>query len=221
MKRITLIIFLILCLTFAVYSSEIPLNEKYTQEQLDYFYEIAFGLEYGNQSSVVHKWDKEEIKVSILGSPDKNHIKELKRVINELTDLTSIEFKFVDKCADIKVYFINHDDFTKYVSNNKLVQNSYGYFYVWWNRYNVIYKANVFIAIDRGVMGEYKHLIREEFTQCLGLMNDSNTYVNSMFYQGTGVEKEYTYTDEAIIKLLYEPSIKPGMTKSKINRIFK
>jgi hypothetical protein len=219
MKRITLIILLILSLTFTAYA-EIPLNEQYTQEELDYFYEIAFGLEHG-KSNVIHKWDKPEINVSIAGNPTKNHTKELNRVMKELTNLTSIKFKIVDKNADIKVYFINHSDFTKHTSNNKLVQNSYGYFYTWWDRKNVIYKANVFIALDKGVMGEYNHLIREEFTQSLGLMNDSNTYVNSIFYQGTGVEREYTYTDEAIIKLLYEPKIKPGMTKSKIEKLFK
>jgi hypothetical protein len=186
----------------------------------DYFYEIAFGLECG-KSNVIHKWDKPEIKISIKGDPTDGYIKEVNKVTKELTELTGITFDMMDENADIEIYFIKQSDFAKHVPNNKLVQNSNGYFYVWWDKNNVIYKAKVLISIDTGVMREQYHLIREELTQSLGLMNDSFAHPDSMFYQGPGLERKYTDIDKEIIKLLYNPKIKSGMTKSRIQKIFK
>jgi hypothetical protein len=214
---ILLIIFSFIFMTIS-YASESLLKEKYTEEELDYFYEVAFGLEYGNNTNVIHKWNKSEIKFSITGTDE--YVRELNRVIRELTELTGITFTKVDKNADIDIYFINHSDFTKHVPNNKLVENSCGYFYAWWDEDNIIYKAKVLIAIDKGVIGEQRHLIREELTQSLGLMNDSDTCPISMFYQGRGLEEEYTDIDKSIIKLLYETNIKSGMSKSKIKKLF-
>jgi hypothetical protein len=162
---ILLIIFSLIFMTvsYASENNEISLKEKYTQEELDYFYKIVFGLEYDNKTNVIHKWNKSEIKFSITGSDE--YVQELNRVIRELTELTGITFTKVDKNANIDIYFINHSDFTKHVPNNKLVENSCGYFYAWWDEDDIIYKAKVLIAIDKGVMGEQRHLIREELTK--------------------------------------------------------
>jgi hypothetical protein len=52
-------------------------------------------------------------------------------------------------------------------------------------------------------------------------MNDSYIYPDSMFYQGVGLEEEYTDIDKSIIRLLYDSDIKSGMSKKTIQRIFK
>jgi hypothetical protein len=186
----------------------------------DYFFEIAFGLEYG-ESNVIHKWGKPEIKISTVGDPAEEHLKELNKVMYELSDLTGMSFKTVDRNPDIRIYLINHSDFSKYIRNKNIVENNWGYFYVWWRRNNEIYRSNIYIAIDKGTIESQLHLIREELTQCMGLMNDSYSYEDSIFYQGWGTIREYSEVDKTVIKLLYNPKIKSGMTKSRIQKIFK
>jgi hypothetical protein len=228
MKRITLIISLIIfSLTFTTisYASEnieTPLKEKYTQEELDYFYKIALSLEYGNKSNVIHKWNQPEITVSIVGNPAEEYINQLDNAIYNLNYiLGDTKLKVVDKNGDLKIYFINHSNFHTYISDKDMAEQNWGYFDVWWNNNNEIYKGNIFIAIDKGSMQLQSHLIKEELTQSLGLTNDSYKYENSIFYQGWGDTPKYLDIDRSIIKLLYEPDIKSGMTKSEIQKLFK
>jgi hypothetical protein len=58
-----------------------------------------------------------------------------------------------------------------------------------------LYRAN---EID-----EQKHLLREELTQSLGLVNDSWKYKNSIFYQGWTTTTEYSDIDRELIDILY------------------
>jgi len=44
------------------------------------------------------------------------------------------------------------------------------------------------------------------------LLQDSWSYGGSAFYQGWSNPTEFTPSDRAIIRLLYEPQILPGMT---------
>lgn len=226
MKKIALIILLTIfsftsiIISYASENEQTSLKEKYTQDELDYFYEIAFGSEYGNKTNVIHKWGKSEIKISIIGNPVEEYIEKLNEIANELTDLTGISFEIVDKSSDIKIYFINHSDFKTYIDNKNIAENSWGYVYIWWDGGNEIYKGNIYIATDKGTIESQSHVIREELTQSLGLVNDSWEYCSSVFYQ-EGRVQDYSNIDKAIIQLLYESDIKSGMTKSQIQKLFK
>jgi hypothetical protein len=189
-------------ISYASENNKVPLKEKYTEEELDYFYKIALSLEYGNQDNIIHKWDNSEIKVSIVGSPTEEHISELNKVISELNDLIgSIKFKIVNKNGDLKIHFINHNDFYAYISDKNIAESSAGYVYIWWNKNNKIYRGNIFIAIDIGDTESQSHAIREELTQSLGLLNDDYKYKNSMFYQGWVNTQEYSDIDKSLIKI--------------------
>jgi hypothetical protein len=48
-----------------------------------------------------------------------------------------------------------------------------------------------------------KHILREELTQSIGLLNDSMKYPNSIFYQGWTFPTEYTELDKEVIKRHY------------------
>jgi hypothetical protein len=48
-----------------------------------------------------------------------------------------------------------------------------------------------------------KHLLREELTQSLGLLNDSWKYPESIFYQGWTTTTEFTEMDKRLIDLIY------------------
>ena len=48
-----------------------------------------------------------------------------------------------------------------------------------------------------------RSILREEITQSLGLCNDSYKYPNSIFYQASSTNTEYSDLDKEIIQMLY------------------
>jgi hypothetical protein len=48
-----------------------------------------------------------------------------------------------------------------------------------------------------------RHLLREELTQSLGLINDTYDYPESIFYQGWTETTEYAPIDRELIQMLY------------------
>ena len=59
---------------------------------------------------------------------------------------------------------------------------------------------------------ERAHLIREELTQSLGLLADSARYEDSIFYQEWTTTNRYSPLDRAVIEMLYQPLLLPGIT---------
>jgi hypothetical protein len=78
------------------------------------------------------------------------------------------------------------------------LKNNWGYFELYIDT-GVMY-VDVFRARD---IESQKHLIREELTQSLGLVNDSWKYENSIFYQGWTTTNSYSEIDIKLIDLLY------------------
>jgi len=79
--------------------------------------------------------------------------------------------------------------------------------------------AKILIAIDEISQQERSHLIREELTQSLGIMNDSYSFEDSIFYQGWTDTINYLPIDRTIISLLYDPRLKSGMTQEQVRSI--
>jgi len=93
---------------------------------------------------------------------------------------------------------------------------NYGFFWALWHDDNyVIYDANILVSSAGVTQDERSHLIREELTQSLGLMNDSNKYEDSIFYQKWTDVTQYSDIDKAVIQLLYLKKIKTGMTREQ------
>ena len=91
-----------------------------------------------------------------------------------------------------------------------------GFFWGWWDNTGAIYKGKVLIAADGISQQERSHLIREELTQSLGIMNDSYRYKDSIFYQEWTDTIDYAPIDRTIISLLYDSRLKPGMGKDQV-----
>ncbi len=64
------------------------------------------------------------------------------------------------------------------------------------------------------------HLLREELTQSLGLMNDSPRFPHSIFYGGQSNDTTYLPIDRQLLAMLYQDDIRPKMTLSDTAAIF-
>ena len=190
----------------------------------EYFLEVGLGSEFGAGEPTTRKW-LTDLKIFV---PDREHPhlnEELDRIIGELNDLSeSIALYEVSRVeeANFIVYFGDKDTYVqKYEPNAKnFVDGNLGLFWVYWTRAGQIVKGSLYVDVRR--VSDHtcqKHLLREELTQALGLMNDSFTYENSIFYQKWSCVTDYAPIDGAIIQYLLNPEITPGMTKDAVREV--
>jgi hypothetical protein len=190
-------------------------SSNFTKEEIEYFTEIAFGAEFGDEVSVIKKW-AENIRIEIDGEPTVADLQTITNIIDDLNELiAAIKIKLVDKNENLTVTFSPESDFTSIDPN--YVPTNYGFFWALWHDDNfVIYDASIIISSADITQKERSHLIREELTQSIGLMNDSNRFEDSIFYQEWTDVIEYSEIDKAVIKLLYLKRVKPGMSKEQV-----
>jgi hypothetical protein len=190
-------------------------DRVFTQEEIDYFSEIALGAEFGDDVSVIKKWT-DAIRIKIIGEPTNEDLLAINDIVSDLNEIiTGLRVKIVDKKENITITFSPESDFSEIDSN--YVPTNYGFFWALWHDDNyVIYNASILISSAGITQDERSHLIREELTQSLGLMNDSVKYEDSIFYQDWTDVTQYSDIDKAVIQLLYQKNIKAGMTKEQV-----
>lgn len=210
-----------------VVSSDNNLFDSYTQEEIDFFLNIAMGTEFGGHSRVVRKWNR-DIKVRIIGSPTVEDRETLHTVINELNDLmdqadpNSIDIELLsassNETANFEVYIVPLSQFQRYAPN--VTPGELGVAWPVW-RGNDIYSARIFVTSNIISQRERSHLIREEFTQSLGLLRDTedDRYRSSIFYQWWTDTNQFTSLDRSVISMLYRPDIRPGMSPSEVTGV--
>lgn len=211
-------------------------RKSYTAAQINYFLEITLKSEYADSDATIKKWDK-DIHIKVLGSPTPEDLRTLQSVIDELNTLvsgirlqvvsvaenpttgnTSSNLSLLGKEQNLEMYFVPESEFSQYESNYQPI--NYGFFWNWWNDNYVIDRSKVLISTVGVTQKERSHLIREELTQSLGLMQDSYLYSDSIFYQPWTDTNHYAEIDKAVIEMLYRPEIRPGMTKSQVLEVF-
>lgn len=189
----------------------------YSRAELDYFQEIAFGNEFGTNSEQIRKWT-EDVIIQINGQPTKSDRQTLERVVKELNALIGYGSEPVqiqvleagdDQQANVNIYFVPHLEFPSYEPNYQ--PGNLGFAYVNWAQHR-IYRSQILISTTGISSAERSHLIREELTQSLGLLQDSDRYEDSIFYQGWTDITNYSAIDRAVIEMLYHPKVVPGMS---------
>ena len=181
-----------------------------TSEEFQYFMEIALGAEYGVSDFTVKKWNR-DIYIQVLGHPTFADLQTLQEVINELNHLigTQIRLHLVEEKGNVQVYFVPHSEFYKYEPRGVVFYG--GFFWNWWEVNGEITRGQVVIASDEISQRLRSHLIREEITQVLGLMNDSMKYKDSIFFQGYSETTRFSEMDRAVIRFLYSNAVTIGM----------
>lgn len=182
-----------------------------------YYNEIAYRAEFVTNGTPTmrppKKW-KTDVKIFVMGTKDSVTYNELLKVVDELNELiTPIEIKIVNEksqanliaffglCAEYDkiepqvVRFSGYNYGLACIFSDENNDYSHGSFYV------DVVRCD-WLPPDEAAMLK-KHIVREELTQSLGLMNDSMKYPNSIFYEGWSMTTEFTNMDKEIIKLHY------------------
>jgi hypothetical protein len=188
----------------------------FTQEQINYFMEIAMGSEFdSNGNSKIRKWQS-DVRIQYFGTPTQADLATLKTVIEEVNGLIggAIRLQLVQNNPNVRIRFVPEPQFRNY--EPRYVPVNFGFFATNWDAKGTIQNANILINSQGITQKERSHLIREELTQSLGLMRDSYKYSNSMFYQPWTDVTQYAEIDKALIRMLYSPNIQTGMTRTEV-----
>ena len=179
-----------------------------TALELDYFAQVAGAAEFGPQGTI-HKW-QEDLRIQVHGDPEPALLATLADVVADLDAiLEPMSVSVVESGGNVDLHFAPVSQFPVILLEYE--PGNLGYVYIWWDGEGVIDRATVLISTTEVEPVFQTHLIREELTQALGLLNDSWDYPDSIFYQGWTSVQEYTPLDVDIIEMLYEPAVIPGM----------
>ncbi len=185
-----------------------------------YFKDIALGFEFGNASQVTRKW-REKMRVYVAGSPTEALTEELDMIIGELRELITdgFEIELVDSQQESNyvVFFGSADQYVSmFPSAANSAPSNWGLFFVNWDTEQYLNSGHMYVDTERANAVEQRHLLREEFTQSLGLARDSEQYPGSIFQSVWTRTTTYTDLDRELIRLLYHPRIISGMGASLV-----
>lgn len=219
MSRVSYRFILLTLLLTTLLCCESPVTRSgYTEEEIDYFLEIALGTEYGDVQPVIRKW-RQDLKIKLMGTPSDTDMKTLDDVLKELNGIIDgVSLWEVEGQPNVEIHFLPEEEFSQIEPN--YVPLNYGFFWVQWNGDGELTFTRILIATDELITQTVRsHLLREELTQSLGLMRDSNRYRDSIFYQGFTNTTSYSEIDKVVIEILYLDEIRTNMTEAEVRQV--
>ena len=192
----------------------------YSQKQLiNYFVETAMNSENGINIGRVLKWTK-RVSVCVSGNynnGDLSLIRKLCSSLNSIDGFPGISITDSSSNADVLILFAGRLQLSSLISDFGLLDD--GYCGLVWNTSYSLRKA--VIGINSTIVNRSRRnsVICEEFLQAMGIPNDSDSYKNSVFYQLSDSVTWPSRLDWGVVSVLYNPGMKPGMTKSEAREV--
>ena len=202
-NRVFLFFFLFLQ-PLCVEAKDLSLNQK-----KQYFREICFGSEFGSKTKVIHKW-RGPVSYFVDGTIQLADRQALKAIVSDLNRLIGQDFLFEGAPgAQIQIHFAPQERFPSLLKNYKL--GNAGYFQTHWDDKGWMQSAIILISSTDITQLQRNHIIREELTQSLGLMQDSYKYLDSIFQTRWTETQQFSPLDEQLIRWLYQNQVEAGM----------
>jgi hypothetical protein len=191
--------------------------------------EIVFGSEFvGEDSESVRKWTT-PLRVAIYAREPAQYRALVEPVLQQLRELTGLDIRLIDRSApdqNAYVLILGRDQFYAYAQSHLSPGKN--------PRTNTYLDCfGVFAAGQDGVITELTAVIPEfvdeatkracvieEVTQALGLPNDSFTVKPSIFNDDDEYQ-DLTWQDELFLRVLYDPRVRPGMTRAAFEPLAK
>ena len=190
----------------------------YVADEIDYFLDIAFGSEFGGATPLLRRWPSGSGPlIRLNGTPSAGDREVLDSVMAEINRLApDLDIELVADFPTVEMHFVPQSEFATLLPQAPPGNN--GLVWLWWGEDQYLVRSVVLIstATDEALRA---HIIREEVTQMLGLLQDSFRYPESIFYQAFSDVTEYLPIDRAVIDLLHRPELRVGMTTTEAARV--
>ena len=189
------------------------------------FCKITLENEFNKKKTPCKKWEN-NIKIYVFFQEYITQLDvELNSIINEINSMSdTIKLIRVDNKndANLEIFLCSHKMYKKISPKSEWnnIDNNYGLSTIYYNNRYIIQKGRIYVDIYRTKeLKCQKHLLREELTQSLGLVND--IYMdNSIFNKKWECTNSYTYFDRLIIKFFLSKHIKAGMDENDIKKSY-
>ena len=167
----------------------------------------------------IQKWGDGTVEYYIGGDPTEGDVDEVERVISLLDALIpTLDFRPVKRpaAASLLVLFWTRDKISDSIDASQwpLTRSLNGFVF----ENFVLDKAFVLINSDWSEELR-KSPVVTGITRSVGLTGIAWWYPDSIFYQGGSSRTQLADIDEALIRLLYDPRIRPGMTVEDLERM--
>jgi len=212
---------LILAVTFA------PLQAQPDERVQRWVEKILSGPEFGGTGKhTITMWVKPKPTMSVFGA-DAEQLRVVTAAvehINETLAKTPLQgivlLKPNDPSAEIRMTFCNLKEMPAVAKQLgfRYVEGNWGYFNYWYNARREHYKAHILMASDK-LKGKWlRHYALEETIQVLGLVNDSDEFEDSIFYERnniTGDAQNLSPLDKKLIVFFFN-YMRPGDTQADL-----
>lgn len=189
-----------------------------TSELIDYFLFVACNAEYGSRDMII-KWKVENIRIKVLGEPAEGDVAYVLECAQSLSAIAGVpKIVLTDGDADIEITFTNAAGLAKLPGYPERCDGFCNVsFYLMGGE---IISGNIGIRNDIDQPSR-RHTILEEMTQCLGLLNDSWSYADSIFYQGISSVDTLSALDKKVVAMLYDKRLPAGISSDQAKAILK
>lgn len=193
--------------------------EDYTVEQvIEYFCEVVLDSEFSSGGSywMVQKW-VEPIVYQMYGEATQEDLDVLARLFEQLNKVEGFPgirpLEREQDMVNLHIHFYNREDF--YANMGEVVggMEADGAVRYWYSDLNEIYDATIGCRtdIDQSIRNS---VLPEEVINGLGI-TDTLLREDSITYQFSSLSLEPSEMDWLIIRLLYHPEMKPGMSREE------
>ena len=192
----------------------------------DHVLSVLTSNEYGSSRRYTVRWS-DSPSMAIIGGSDAHRqlAIDIAAELSEVIDPLSISIVDDPADAEIRLYFDDHPALVAIARSEgfEFVPGNAGLFWGWWDTRGRLSRMVILIQ-DRWAADDpfMQHLLLEELTQSLGLMNDSPRFPESVVYETTASSGSATTLgdlDTRTLTLLY--SLKPGARKCRVKRIIR
>lgn len=189
------------------------------------FYDIVLQGEHEKVRPVVRKWNRPlHVWVSSSAGDAEQQQWLIATHIAQIGEITGLPIRFVNRReqANVRVFFTSEREAPRVVEREmsraaaRQLSHAVCLGQIRYNRSGEILRGSVVIPVERAqVWGKLLPCVVEEMTQMLGLINDSKFFYPTVFSDITRDEL-LTGLDYLLLKLLYSPQIRSGMTVSEV-----
>ena len=192
------------------------------EDVIRYFNEVCLDAEFINSGNpnLLQKWVI-PIRYAIEGQPTEKDMAVLENFeawLNTIPGFPGMAPAESQLATNLTIHFCTEQELLSILGDN--FSGTDGGVTFWYNGANQIYTAVICYRTD---LEQYTRnsVILEEIYNGLGPVQDTNLRADSMIYSGFSTPQELTAVDELILKLLYSPEMKCGMTVTECEAVIR
>lgn len=184
---------------------------------LDSYMAVAYGLEGGTPQNHLIGWADVAL-VQIEGAANQADVAEVDRVIADINAIAQRSvLRRVAQGGTVTLRIVGDEQYPRHVPRS--AAHAAGHVHLRW-RNSRIYEGE--ITLRSSLTEERRrHVLREELTQSLGLLNDTWRERESIFYQGPSSVTEFSPTDRLIVWLHVNSRDLIGDPPTRVRRVLR